>query len=388
MMDDWINDKSKERDNRNLNERNRDDPQDPGNANLEKLKNARLTGWKDASPAICALILLLAVELAKNSGRTVPDEGVINTCLLFIGVLGFLFFGLRGRNETAGKAIRFFSNAMVVAAAYILNIDVYGNKIQSRSDLHTLWHILWLGWFLLLALSLVFHKVYKYICDTAWNALKYLVEGVSAVSAWLKKTVKSGHQMSIFLITTSMLISSLITVMEYIRGRRSLEACLRIWLLCWLACLIACMLGLLFYLARPKVKEAVSGIDARKILKYCVAMTVFVLVVSLSIFDILPCIFEIIGSILSCLLIAVLLIISAIYAIKAVCRRFGKMKANLQDICFLIVMVVFVTVVLIPCVGASARGETGISIPENLKYLKDFMDLFLAGLEIFQKLGL
>ena len=105
--------------------------------------------YENISPAIFALPCLLIME-AIHAAHIIPQDHIkdfqliSNTLLLIIGVYSLSSARVQTNHFKSSTLVYFLSNSLVVLCGYILNIDVFENKIHQISDLWTKWHILWL----------------------------------------------------------------------------------------------------------------------------------------------------------------------------------------------------------------------------------------------------
>lgn len=159
--------------------------------------------YENISPAIFALPCLLIME-AIHAAHIIPQDHIkdfqliSNTLLLIIGVYSLFSARVQTNHFKSNTLVYFLSNSLVVLCGYILNIDVFENKIHQISDLWTKWHILWLIGSLVLIL--LFSDIGKNSYKSIVSIFRYLTNRTKIIIGWGENTIKNNHKGVIFYV--------------------------------------------------------------------------------------------------------------------------------------------------------------------------------------------
>lgn len=348
--------------------------------------------WNDVSPAILSLLFILIIELMKSKGITIGGEKedfeIISNILLFaIGAYGF-FVALYLKGKVEGELIRFCGNVLVVICACIVNIDIFEHKIQKSTDILSGWHILWLIWLFGLIFVLVMFEFCKKVCIQMGTIFLHELAEVRDFIFRCSSIMRKCSIKTFFEIVTGVVFCFIILFIDYNKNNFSSEECVRKILIIAIEWLVLCMVIELFVFVKAKTKGVIEGLDTKKALSFCMKI-LFISVVFIILLLMAPKITEIVKIIFIILAVTTLAFAVFIYVKKKVTPRFSEnLWFDWHDMCFLIVVFVFVTFTLIPFFGMLTYKGTDIVNSGTAETITKYMELFIAGLELFRELVL
>ena len=338
--------------------------------------------YENISPAIFALPCLLIME-AIHAAHIIPQDHIkdfqliSNTLLLIIGVYSLFSARVQTNHFKSNTLVYFLSNSLVVLCGYILNIDVFENKIHQISDLWTKWHILWLIGSLVLIL--LFSDIGKNSYKSIVSIFRYLTNRIKIIIGWGENTIKNSHKGVISYVVFGMIAWIYFLVIDFTKGNISVENFSKRSLVFWSIWFMICTLLTLFANFIPKIKPIIENFNPEKILKYFMG----VVTLTLAVLQVLPLLFQVLGTIISCLLIFLLLIGALFYTGIRILPKLKSMYWS--DIC-VVLAIVLITFMLVPMLGASTQEGGNTLASDQIEDLKKYIELFTAGLELIKAL--
>lgn len=342
--------------------------------------------WKDIFPAILGLLCLLIIEIINVTGIVMQSQRenfqtISNILLLIIGAYSLFCVVMQMKKSGDGVQIHFLNNLMIVVSAYVLNIDIFENKIQDPSQLLTGWHVLWTLW--TVAMILWFSGMGKRIYELETKVFQYLIGTTADIAGWIESTVRASNKGVLFYIVGGIVFCQAFLAVGYILGWFSGQEIPRQSLFFWGIWTMIYILGSFFASFYPRIRQLPEEIGIVKIFKYFM-MSVIVVIILFVTIQVFPSLFQVVGTILSGLMLAFLLLVAVFLTGKRILSKFKILCW--KDICFLLSIVIIVTFVLIPLLGATTLSGKNVLNSQSIENLTKFVELFTAGLEFVKAL--
>lgn len=339
---------------------------------------------KDSFPAILALLLLLAAEIMNALDLVARErrgdfQTISNILLLMIGVYGLFFVLDQMKTSRDDMLILYVSDFLVAVSAYILNIDVFGNKVEKFSDLLTGWHAMWLLWSA--ALLLLFSRIGMSSYELVGKASRYLIDKIGASADWVVSAIRKTPKDVFFSVFIGTVLWPAFLAGGYMLGGFSIGDFPKWSLIFWCSWLLFCSLLIFFAKLIPEIGRFFEEFKSAKIVNGFM-VTVILLAVAFVVLQIFPSLFQVLGTILSYVLLIILLAAALFYIGKKLIFRWNAVCWC--DVCVVLGSVFFVTFILFPALGALSQGAETVIASDQIENLTKFVELFTAGLELVQ----
>lgn len=344
--------------------------------------------YKIISPAIFSLLCLLVIEIIHAADIVAQDskgnfQMISNTLLFIIGIYGLFSAVFQTNIFKNSTLIPFLSNALVVMCSYMLNIDVFENKIHQLSDLWKGWHIMWLIWSLVLIV--LFSNIGKNSYELVRSISRYLISSIRVFKDWIENTIRNSHKDVIFWVVIGMIFWIVIGMLfwvcfiliRFINGNILIEQFSKRSLVFWRVWfMIITIITLAFYLIL-QVGTVIKKFHTGKLLNYFIGALFLIL----SALQVLPLLFQVLGTLFAYLLILLLLIAALFYTGK---RVLTKLKSVYWiDLC-VVLAIILLTFILLPVLGASTQEGGNVLASDQIEDLTKYIELFTAGLELIK----
>lgn len=350
--------------------------------------NAMKEIQKEILPAALGFLCLFIAEIINTLGIVHPNQRndfqtIMNILLLMIGAYSFLKAVIRTKNSRDGIQIHYICNTLIIICAFVLNIDVFEKKIQHFSELLKDWHILWLLWsgMLIIYFSNILRKSAELVSKVSHGLSGKIGNYVDGIEKLAEKT----HKGTLFAVIIGVFVWLGYLVIGYKGGHVSWSEIPQKSVLIWFAWMIIYGLLHVFLIVIPGLGKSVNQLNISQIWKYSLILMLVAVLIFISI-QILPSLHEVFGIILSYVVLVSTVLIAVFFLGKKVLSKSQHMNIYWTDICVFLGIVLFVTFVLCPILGAATtEGESGLT-SDNIEYFTKFIELFTAGLELIGRL--
>ena len=208
--------------------------------------------------------------------------------------------------------------------------------------------------------------------------------GARGVNDWASNAIKNTHKGVIASVASGLILWPVFwRIINVGRSELSMEFFFRESLVYWCGWFIICIMIFFFISFSTKIGPAVNDIKSTSIMKLFIwtILGAVILFVALQVF---PSLFPILGHMLSFPIIVSLLTAAGVY--------FGKEKLkksfliNWKDLVVVLGVIIVVTFVFLPIVGANTETGQRIMDSNSTEDLKVFMELITAGLELMKEI--
>ncbi len=337
---------------------------------------------EDSSPAILSLLVLLVTEIIHAADLVAQEkEGdfqtISNILLLMVGVYGLFFAITQMKTSRNGILLLCLGNFLVTVSAFVLNIDVFGNKVEQYSDLLTGWHVMWLFW--TAVLLILFSGIGKSSYELVGKASQYLVARTGDSIRWMEGAVRKIHKGVLFSVLIGIAFWPVFLAGGYVLAGFPLEDFPKWSLVFWCSWFLVCMLITFFANFMPKIRQFVEEFDVEKLLKRFM-MAVILLAAVFVALQIFPSLFQVLGTIFSYVLLLLLFSGTVFYIGRKLLSRSDMVCWC--DVCVVLAIVLFVTFILLPVLGVSTQEGEAVLASDQIENMTKFVELFTAGVEL------
>ena len=337
--------------------------------------------------AFLSLVNLLAFEVLNNADTIKQNlkidlQTTSNTLLLILSTYSIWRMMVEIKQTQNHSMVHYLNNFLIVASAFLLNIYVFENEIVKISSIFNGWHAWWSVWFSILFLWL--SGIGKSTFQMLINMGNSIGNGARGLNDWASNAIKNTHKGVIFSVASGLILWPVFGgIINVGRSEFSMESFFRESLVYWCGWFIVCMLIFFFISFSTKMGQAVNDIKSTSVMKFFIWMVLGAVSLFVAL-QVLPAIFPILGKILSVPIIVSLLTTAGVY--------FGKEKLkksfliNWKDLVVVLGVIIVVTFVFLPTVGANTETGQSIMASNSTEDLKVFMELITAGLELIKEI--
>lgn len=342
---------------------------------------------KNIFPAFLSLVNLLVFEVldsidAIKQNLKIDLQTIGNTLILILSTYSIWRIIVEIKQTQKYLIVHYLNNFLIVASAFLLNIYVFENEIVKISNIFTGWHAWWSIWFAILFLWL--SGIGKSMFQMLINMGNSIGNGARELSGWVSNAIKNTRKGVIFSVASGLILWPVFE-RTINAGRReiSMESFFRESLVYWCGWLIICIMIFFFISFSTKIGLAVNDIKSTNVMKLFIwtilgAAGLFVAL------QVLPAIFPILGQILSVPIIVSLLTVTGVYCGKDKLKE--SFLINWKDLVIVLGIIIVVTFVFLPIVGANTETGQSIMDSNSTEDLKVFMELITAGLELMKEI--
>lgn len=336
---------------------------------------------KNIFPTFFSLLSLLAFEILNNvdvikQNFQIDFQIIGNVLILIIGTYNILHITMEMKQSHNILEIYYLNNYLTILSAFILNIDIFENEIERISDFFVGWHTMWSTLFLVS--SLWFTGIGKSTYGILKNMVQYVMNSGKSFINWALGEIKNIHKGVLFVVSFGLIIwFALLVHVNKEKYDFFMEQFFRYSLIFWCAWFIICILIFFFVNFSVKISEVVKDMKSANIMKLFlwIIIGVVVLFVSLQVF---PLIFSTIGNMLPFPLTISLVAAAIIFWGK---EKFARvLMVNWKDVAVVFGIVILVTFVLLPIIGAASNEGQDILISDNVENFKTFIELIMMGI--------
>lgn len=343
-------------------------------------------GIKNIFPTFLSLFNLLFFEIVNNSevikqNLQLNIQTVGNVLILIISTYSIWHIIVEMKQRGNHLEIHYLNNYLIILSAFVLNINIFENKIQRILDFFTGWHTMWS--ILFVVLSLWFTGIGKSTYKILKNIACYVIDSGKSFINWGLAEIKKAHKGALFVVSFGFIMwLALLQLINKGKNEIFMEQLFKESLIFWCAWFIICMLIFFFVDFSTKINVAVKDMKNTNVMKFFLwtVLGVAVLFVSLQVF---PSIFPIIGNVLSFPVIISLIVATVIYFGKE--KFAGIFMLNWKDVAVVCGIVIAVTFILLPMIGVTSKEGQDILDSNSVETFKTFMELITMGIEIIKE---
>lgn len=343
-------------------------------------------GMKNIFPTFLSLVNLLAFEVLNNvdaikQNQKIDLQTIGNTLILILSTYSIWRIIVEIKQTQKHQVVHYLNNFLIIASAFLLNIYIFKNEIVKISNIFNGWHAWWSIWFTILFLW--FTGIGKSTFEMFIKIGKSIGNGARCLKGWASNAIKNIHKGVI-----SAIISGLVLWFVFLgfihagKSDVSVEMICRESLIFWCGWFIICMLISFFANFHSQIGQVMKDKKNTNVIKVFL-WTIIGAVILLVIMQVFPTLFPVIGSMLLFPLIIIVLVTIVFYTERENLIKIFKMKwIDLAVVC---VVVIGVTFILLPSMGAASEEGQSILASNNIEAFKTFMELIIAGIEIVKE---
>lgn len=341
---------------------------------------------KNIFPAFLSLVNLLAFEVLNNAetikqNLEIDLQIISNTLLLILSTYSIWRMMVEIKQTQNHLVVHYLNNFLIVASAFLLNIYVFENEIVKISSIFNGWHAWWSVWFSILFLWL--SGIGKRTFQMLINIGNGIGNGARGVNDWASNAIKNTHKGVIVAVVSGLVLW--LFFLGFIHAGKidvSIEMIFRESLIFWCGWFIVCMLIFFFTNFSTQIGQTVKDIKSANVIKFFLWAVIggVILFVALQVF---PALFPAIGNMQLFPIIVIVVSATVFYTERKNLTRFLKIKW--QDLAVVCVVVIGVTFIILPALGAASEEGQSILASNNIEDFKTLMELITAGLEFVKE---
>ncbi len=343
-------------------------------------------GMKNIFPTFLSLGILLVFEILNNVdvikiNLKIDLQTISNILILIISTYSIWCITVKMKQYHNHLEVYYLNNFLNGLSAFVLNINIFENKIVRFSDFFTGWHTLWSIW--LIVLFLWFSGIGKNIYKMFKSMFGYVIGGVKCFSGWVLDAIGNTHKGVIFAIGFGVILwfASFIIINKG-RSEVSIELIFKESLIFWCGWFIICMLIFFFANFSTKIGQAVKDMKNANVMKFFL-WAVIAVVVLFVVLQVFPYMFPVLGNMLSFPIIISLLTVMVVYVGKE--KLDEIIMVNWKDVVVVCGIVILVTFIFLPTLGVASDEGQSILASKSVEDFKTFMELITVGIGLIKE---
>lgn len=343
-------------------------------------------GIKNILPAFLSLLIFFVFEIVSNVDIIKQNlqfdlQTISNIVVLSIATYSTQKIVVEMKQTPKQLSMHYINNYVTILSALILNSSTFGNEITRISDFFVGWNAIWSIW--CIVFSLLFTGIAKGIYKTLKNILEHIKSGGKCFNEWVLTEIKNTHKGVLLTVTIGIvlwLISMLFINKE--KSEFSIEQLFKESLIFWCAWFVISILIFFFVNFSKKISQVVKDMKNTNIMKFFLWAIVGVVIVFVFL-QVFPAMFPLLGNMLSFPIIIALVVAAIIYLGK---EKLSKIfMINWKDAAMVSAVIILVTFVLLPIIGAVSSEGEDILNSGNIDNLNAFIELIITGIEFIKE---